>query len=80
MKRIITTVEEKRIRIDSVALLYGDKDKLWFDEAYVSEEETERLLKLAIEEHKNDSKYGMHRGPEVLDYWKTIEKKIIELD
>jgi len=80
MKRIITKVEEKRIHIFSWATLYGDKDKVWFDEVYVSEEETEKLLKLAIEKYKSDRRYGMHRAPEVRDYWETIEEKIIELN
>jgi hypothetical protein len=53
---------------------YDIPEKIFYDEPYTTEEDADKLLALAIEEHKKNKHHAWASAPIREDYWKVLEE------
>ena len=53
---------------------YVIPERIFYDEPYTTEENAERLLALAKEEHKRDKHHPWAQEPKREDYWRVLEE------
>jgi hypothetical protein len=59
---------------------YNIPEKIFYDEPYTTEEEAEKLLALAIEEHKKNKHHAWASEPRREDYWRRISEEVEDYD
>ena len=85
MKRIKTIIEEKYFKIESKDLyIYGYgcndiyKGRIYYDELFITEEECQNKLNLAIKQWEKMDYYIRAEKPTLTFYWKELKETIQE--